>query len=72
MYQHTIDEKFNLTLTGQNGIWNIGLKMTVKSGLEKIFLKLLMRKAIIGPSDLLHRKENFSQNYKFSNKNYLI
>ena len=31
-----------------------------------------MPKAIFGLTDLLHREEYFSQNYKFGNKNDLI
>ena len=31
-----------------------------------------MRKAFLVKSDLLYRKEDFAQNYKLSNKNYLL
>ena len=52
---------------GQNGVWvkiNIfGLKMIVKSGLEKIFLKFLHAEDYF---PLLHKS---AQNHKFSNKN---
>ena len=50
--------------------WNFsisGLKMTVKSGLEKIFLKLLHIKWIY-----LIERRNFYQMYKFSNKNDMV
>ena len=32
-----------------------GLKMMVKSGLEKIFLIFLLAQAFLGPTDLLHK-----------------
>ena len=31
-----------------------------------------MHTAIFGPTDLLQRMEDFSQNYKFSNKNDIV
>ena len=37
-----------------------GLKMMVKSGLEKIFLKILHAKAIFRLIDLLHKVEKTS------------
>ena len=43
-----------------------GLKLMVKSGLEKIFLKFLHAGDIFFQFILLHR---IAQNYKFSNKN---
>ena len=46
--------------------------MMVKSGLEKIFLKFLKAEAIFFELILLHRKEAFATNYKFSYKNDVI
>ena len=36
-----------------------GLKRMVKSGLEKVFLKFLLAQAFLGPTDLLHKWEDF-------------
>ena len=44
----------------------VGLKMTVKSGLERIFLKFLHVKAIFFKFILL---TSFEENHKFRNKN---
>ena len=44
----------------------------VKSGLEEIFLKFLHALAIFYSMNLPHRKENFDQKYKFSNKNDMV
>ena len=44
------------------------LKMMVKSGQEKIFLKILHAEAIFFYFILLHGKEDFTDNHKFSNK----
>ena len=46
MHYHTIYEKSNQRLPAENGIYyskitNFGLKMMVKSGLEKLFLIFL-------------------------------
>ena len=46
-----------------------GLKMTVKSGLEKMFLKLLPAGNYF---HLRYEREDFCQNYKFINKNHLV
>ena len=45
-----------------------GLKKMVKSGLEKVFLKFLLAQAFLGPTDLLHKWEDFALNYKFRTK----
>ena len=67
LYSYTVYDKLNSDIPGQNGIWakfNISdLKMMMKSGLGKIFLKFLH--ALTMPFLLL----NFDQKYKFSNKN---
>ena len=47
-----------------------GLKIMVKSGLEKIILKSLYSENYL---PLLHKREDLAQNHKFSNKNnYLL
>ena len=43
--------------------------MTLKSGLEKMFLKLL---PVGNFFHLLHKRKDFCQNYKVINKNHLL
>ena len=42
--------------------------MMVKSGLEKIFLKFLLAQAFLGPTDLLHKWEDFYPKLQFRTK----
>ena len=55
--------------------WNLsisGQKMTVKSGLEKIFLKFLHALTIFYKWIYLIERRSFGQKYKFSNKNDMV
>ena len=36
-----------------------GLKMMVKTGVEKMFFNSFMHKAYFGPTDLLHKRKSF-------------
>ena len=54
---------FTLKMESESKNTIFGLKMMVKSGLEKIFLKFLHA------GDYFHLLHNSAQNHKFSNKN---
>ena len=49
-----------------------GLKMIVKSGLEKIFLKFLLAQVFFGLTDLLHKWEDFCPTLQIQNKKVYV